>query len=253
MTWKGPDPAPINEGHWAKGTPEYQAYRLLYKAWNLRQARRCRNSRGQGCRTSQKKFAAHVMAQAGTVMAQAAARHPPQSLAHTPVVGMPMDTPVTSRQDTITTVNATSSLLTVTATTTPPDVAPPPGPPAALNAYWHFQPHPKRKHPAPLRADMEAKIRAELVAEMTTTNAEVRAEVRARQPVLARAFQPVSPTPSYSPPPNSCEDHVAADVRNVFLAAADVRNEAMATVLGALDQAVHREANVALYGEVSAW
>ena len=32
-----------------------------------------------------------------------------------------------------------------------------------------------------------------------------------------------------------------------------VRNEAMAKALGALDQAVHRAANVDLYGEVSAW
>ena len=47
MTWKGLDPVPINEGHKA-GTPEYLAYRLLYKAWNLRQSRRCRNALGQG-------------------------------------------------------------------------------------------------------------------------------------------------------------------------------------------------------------
>ena len=199
MTRKGPDPAPINEGPWAMGTEEYIVYRKLYKAWNLRQSRRSRNARGEGCLTSQKKLAAHLLAQAGAVLAQDAAWHPPQSLAHTPVVGMPMDTPVTSFQDTITTVNATSGLLTVTATTTPPNVAPPPIPPAALNTDRRFQPHPTRKHPAQLRADLEAKIRAELVAEMTTTSAV--------QPVLARAVQPVSPTPSYSPPLNSSEDN----------------------------------------------
>jgi len=113
-----------------------------------------------------------------------------------------MDTPVTFCQDTITTVNATSGLLTVTATTTPPNVAPPPIPRAALNTDRRFQPHPTRKHPAQLRADLEAKIRAELVAEMTTTSAV--------QPVLARAVQPVSPTPSYSPPPHNSPDDAAA-------------------------------------------
>ena len=201
MTWIGPDPRPINEGPWKKGTQEYRAYRLLYKAWSLRQARISRNARGQGCKTSRKKLAARALAQAGTVhvLAHAAAWHPPQSRAHTVVVGIPMYTPVTSRQDTPvtsrqdTSITSRPGLLTVTATTNPARVAPPPVPPAALNADRHFQPHPTRKHPLQLRTELEARIRAEV-------EAKIRAEV------VAERTTTVSPTPSYSPPPNSSED-----------------------------------------------
>jgi len=161
MTRNGPDPRPINEAKAKKGTPDYDEYRKLYKAWNLRQSRRCRND-------LKKKAASARFVAITNQMARAAACHPPQSLAHPSgvlkpaVLCRPMGTPVTSHQDTILTsghltLPATTTppvLLLPCATTTPPVVAPPPVPPAALHARVSYPPHPghpTRIHPAQSR------------------------------------------------------------------------------------------------------